>query len=124
MPWLEPVTLTCAGTRLEPLTQAHRAELSDAVRDGELWNLWYTTIPRPEQMGAEIERRLALQSAGSMLPFAVIEAGHAVGMTTFMHVDAVNQRLEIGSTWYRRSVQRTALNTHLRWQLTRPRAGA
>jgi RimJ/RimL family protein N-acetyltransferase len=111
MSWLEPITLACTGARLEPLTQAHRADLSDSVCDGELWNLWYTSIPKPEEMAAEIDRRLALQAGGSMLPFAVIDAGHAVGMTTFMHVDALNRRVEIGSTWYRRSVQRTALNT-------------
>jgi RimJ/RimL family protein N-acetyltransferase len=64
-------------------------------------------------MRAEIERRLRLQAEGSMLPFAVLDplSRKAVGMTTYMHADAVNRRLEIGSTWYRRSVHRTPLNT-------------
>jgi RimJ/RimL family protein N-acetyltransferase len=72
-------------------------------------------------MAAEIERRLGLQAAGSMLPFAVIDtppgeaagqgAGKAVGMTTYMNIDAANRRVEIGSTWYRKGVQRTDLNT-------------
>lgn len=97
---------------LEPLSQTHHDALVEAVQDGELWRLWYTAIPTPERMAAEIERRLALQATGSMLPFAVLDAtGRAVGMTTFMNIDAVNRRVEIGSTWYRRAVQRSALNT-------------
>lgn len=111
MSWLEPITLRGDGATLEPLAHRHLADLQEAVRDGELWNLWYTSIPRPELMAVEIDRRLGLQAAGSMLPFAVIDAaGRAVGMTTYMHADEVNRRLEIGSTWYRRSVQRTSLN--------------
>ncbi|MBS0533061.1 MAG: GNAT family N-acetyltransferase [Proteobacteria bacterium] len=112
MPWLEPVSLAGAHVRLEPLSQAHRAGLIDAVKDGELWTLWYTAIPSPEGMEKEIDRRLALQAAGSMLPFTVFDADGAVaGMTTYMNVDAANRRVEIGSTWYARRVQRTPLNT-------------
>src|SRR5262249_48087960 len=100
--------------RLEPLEHAHEAGLIEAVRDGELWRLWYTTIPPPEKMRADIDRRRNLQAAGSMLPFAVIDTagGKAVGMTTYLNVDAANRRLEIGATWYRKAVQRTDLNTH------------
>jgi RimJ/RimL family protein N-acetyltransferase len=96
-----------------PLSHDRHDELVEAVKDGELWKLWYTFVPPPEGMRAEIERRLGFQSAGSMLPFAVIEnaSGKAVGMTTYMNVDAVNRRVEIGSTWYRASIQRTPLNT-------------
>jgi RimJ/RimL family protein N-acetyltransferase len=114
MTWLEPVTLRSARVTLEPLEQRHRDHLSEAVKDGALWTLWYTSIPTPENMGAEIERRLALQAAGSMLPFAVIDNStkKAFGMTTYMNADAANRRVEIGSTWYRKSVQRTDLNTH------------
>ncbi|HKB96545.1 MAG TPA: GNAT family protein, partial [Rhizomicrobium sp.] len=97
---------------LVPLSQGHHDDLAVAVRDGELWKLWYTSIPSPDGMKAEIERRLGLQAQGSMLPFTVLDAdGRIVGMTTYMNVDAPNRRLEIGSTWYRASVQRTALNT-------------
>lgn len=113
MPWPEPVTLRGSHVILEPLTHARHDELVEAVRDGELWNLWYTLIPPAEHMNAEIERRLQQQRKGTMLPFAVIEAasGKAVGMTTYMNIDAEARRVEIGSTWYRKAVQRTALNT-------------
>jgi N-acetyltransferase len=112
MPWLEPVILKGAHARLEPLSHQHLDGLTEAVKDGELWKLWYTLIPRPEDMGKEIERRLSLQAAGSMLPFTVFDAaGKIAGMTTYMNVDAANRRVEIGSTWYAKSVQRSALNT-------------
>jgi RimJ/RimL family protein N-acetyltransferase len=108
-----PVTLTGAHVRLEPLRAEHRDDLAEAVRDGELWQLWYTAIPSPEGMAAEIERRLGLQVQGSMCPFAVVAptSGRAVGMTTYMNIDATHRRVEIGSTWYRQSVQRSPLNT-------------
>jgi RimJ/RimL family protein N-acetyltransferase len=119
MPWLAPVTLRSERVNLEPLDQRHCDGLVEAVKDGALWTLWYTSVPSPETMQAEIERRLALQVAGSMLPLAVIDnaTGRAVGMTTYMNVDAVNRRVEIGSTWYRKSVQRTALNTQCKLML-------
>ena len=108
----QPLTLAGQHARLEPLAQPHLDGLIAAVRDGDLWRLWYTAIPTPERMAAEIERRLGLQASGAMLPFTVFDAsGRVVGMTTYMNVDNVHQRVEIGSTWYARCVQRTPLNT-------------
>jgi RimJ/RimL family protein N-acetyltransferase len=119
MSWPQPVTLRGTHAILEPLSHAHHDALAEAVRDGELWNLWYTFVPPPEKMRAEIDRRLGLQQHGSMLPFAVLDpsTGAAVGMTTYMHIEAEFRRLEIGSTWYRRSVQRTPLNTECKLML-------
>jgi RimJ/RimL family protein N-acetyltransferase len=104
---------------LLPLSQDHHDELVEAVKDGELWKLWYTTVPEPAKMRSEIDRRLELQNEGSMLPFTVFEhlTRQAVGMTTYMNIDAPNRRLEIGSTWYRKRVQRTALNTECKFLL-------
>ena len=112
MSWPEPVTLRGAHATLVPLESGHRDALCAAVHDGELWKLWFTSVPSPEGMATEIERRLALQAAGSMRPFTVQDAaGRVVGMTTYMHIDATHRRLEIGSTWTAASAQRTALNT-------------
>ena len=112
MTWLEPVSLRGEHARLEPLSRDHLQGLTAAVKDGELWKLWYTFVPRPEDMGKEIDRRLGLQAAGSMLPFTVFGAdGKIAGMSTYMNVDAPNRRVEIGSTWYAKRVQRSALNT-------------
>jgi RimJ/RimL family protein N-acetyltransferase len=116
--FLEPVTLKGRHGRLVPLSHDHHDALCEAVRDGELWKLWYTTVPAPEGIRAEIDRRLGLQAEGKMLPFTVLDADRKpVGMTTFMNVDAPNRRLEIGSTWYAKSVQRTALNTECKLML-------
>lgn len=114
--WLTPVVLRGEHVRLEPLSAAHHDALCDSVHDGELWRLWYTVIPEPGQMHQEIQRRLDEQKRGTMCPFAVIDPAtdRAVGMTTYMNIDAPNRRVEIGSTWYRRSVQRTALNTEVK----------
>jgi len=113
MAWIVPTTLPGVHAALVPLSAAHQDQLVEAAKDGELWKLWYTSVPSPDGMRSEIERRLDLQTKGSMLPFTVIEksAGLAVGMTTYMNIDAANRRLEIGSTWYRARVQRTAINT-------------
>ena len=112
MAFLEPVTLQGKYARLEPLSHDQADGLVEAVSDGELWKLWYTSIPTAENMRKEIDRRLGLFTAGSMLPFTVFGAdGKIAGMTTYMNVDAANRRVEIGSTWYAKRVQRTALNT-------------
>lgn len=112
-PWLKPVTLENSHARLEPLSHHHHDALVEALHDGELWKLWYTYVPTPETLRTEIAERLVRQAAQNWLPFAVINpaSGQVVGMTNFMNVDPVDHRVEIGGTWYRQSVQRTALNT-------------
>jgi RimJ/RimL family protein N-acetyltransferase len=118
MNWPAALTLTGRHMRLEPLALAHADGLCEATRDGDLWQLWYTSVPSPEGMVKEIERRLALQAAGSMLPFTVFDSiGKVVGMTTYMHIDAAHRRVEIGSTWYAASAQRSPLNTEAKRML-------
>ena len=113
MTWLAPVTLHGSHATLQTLSLQHHDDLVAAAQDGELWQLWYTFIPAPPDMRAEIERRLGLLAEGKMLPFAVIEnsTGKAVGMTTYLNADAHHRHVEIGATWYRKRVQRSALNT-------------
>ncbi len=106
------VPLQGGHVQLLPLAASHHDGLVEAVQDGELWRLWYTAIPAPEGMAAEIERRLSLQQKGSMAPFTVLDAGGKIaGMTTYMNIDASHRRVEIGSTWYAKRVQNTPLNT-------------
>ncbi len=113
MTWFEPLTLHGVNCTLVPLSHAHYDDLVEAVNDGELWNLWYTLVPKPDEIKNEIDRRLNFQVLGSMLPFSVVDnkTMKVIGMTTFLNSDPENCRLEIGGTWYRRSVQRTGLNT-------------
>ena len=119
MTWIQPVTLRMGRATLAPLDFSHHDGLVEAVNDDELWKLWYTRIPQPAQMLEEIERRLGLQKAGSMLPFTIFDndTGRVAGMTSYMNVDSANHRLEIGSTWYRKAVQRTSLNTQCKLAL-------
>lgn len=114
---LNPVTLRGKYVTLEPLSENHHDGLVDAACDGELWNLWYTAVPRPEEMRSEIQRRLSMQEAGSMLPFTTRlndpvtgEPGKIIGMTTYCDIDAELPRLEIGYTWNAASVQGTGTN--------------
>jgi N-acetyltransferase len=113
MSWPDPITLRGTHVTLEPLSPAHHDDLVESVKDGEFWKLWYTVIAEPEKMRAEIDRQLGLQSKGELLPFAVrdIRTAKVVGMTNYMNIEAAHRRVEIGGTWYRKSVQRTPLNT-------------
>lgn len=117
MTFLQPLTLTGRHVILEPLAPEHHDGLVDAARDGQLWKLWYTSVPAPEGMANEIRRRLDLQEQGSMLPFTtrLIDPetrgpGRIIGMTTYMNIDAATPRVEIGSTWNAASVQGTGTN--------------
>ncbi|MFF1252883.1 GNAT family N-acetyltransferase [Pseudarthrobacter sp. NPDC058329] len=117
MTFLEPLTLTGRYVTLEPLAPDHHDGLVEAASDGELWRLWYTSVPAPDEMAAEIERRLALQEQGSMVPFTTRlvdpetgAPGRIIGMTSYMNIDAGTPRLEIGYTWNSASVQGTGTN--------------
>jgi RimJ/RimL family protein N-acetyltransferase len=111
--WIEPITLTGEHVVLEPLAREHEAALARAAADGELWNLWYTSVPEPGKTRAYIETALAMRENNGAMPFAVREAasGEIIGSTRFFNVEAAHRRLEIGHTWYAKRVQRTALNT-------------
>ena len=126
MTFLEPLTLTGRYVILEPLAAEHHDGLVAAAGDGELWKLWYTSVPAPDQMAAEIRRRLALQDQGTMLPFttrlidpATGGPGRIIGMTTYMNIDAATPRVEIGSTWNAASAQGTGTNPDSKFLLLR-----
>ncbi|WP_028104518.1 GNAT family N-acetyltransferase [Pseudoduganella violaceinigra] len=108
---VSPVTLEAKGLRLEPLGPQHADALRDAAGDGELWKLRITSVPEPQQVEAYIAT--ALEMRPSRLAFAVIEAvsGRVLGTTSYHDIVPAIDRLEIGYTWYRRSAQRTHVNT-------------
>lgn len=109
----QPVTLEGHGVRLEPLAREHHDGLVAAARDGELWTLWYTSVPEPEQTHAYISAALAGQDAGHMLPWAVRDLAHdtIVGTTRFHDIVAAVDRVEIGYTWYARRCQKSHVNS-------------
>ena len=112
MTFAQTPNLTHEAVRLEPLAHAHAADLATAVSVGNLWETWYTHIPAPDAMAAEIDRRLALQAEGRMAPWAIVDpaSGRAMGMTTYLNLDPGNRRLEIGSTWLGREAQGGRIN--------------
>ena len=121
MAFVEPVTLKGKHAALEPLAREHEEGLRRAAADGELWRLWYTSVPAPEKTAAYIEAALTMRERDGAMPFVVRAnpGGEIVGCTRYFHVDAPNRRLEIGYTWYAKRVQRTALNTECKLILLR-----
>jgi len=119
MAWPPEVTLEGTYATLVPLRAEHAEVLADAVKDGELWRLWYTSVPAPDEMAAVIAERIESAAQGGWSPFTVIERATAepVGMTNYMRIDPKTPRMEIGGTWYRRRVQRTPLNTECKLML-------
>ena len=111
--FIEPVTLRGEHVTLEPLGNEHLHAIEAAAADGELWNLWYTSVPAPDKTYDWLAAALAMRERDGALPFAVRAnaTGDVVGSTRYFHVDAGNRRLEIGHTWYAQRAQRTAVNT-------------
>ena len=111
---LGPPNLTLRGRHitLVPLDRMHAEPLSEASAAGYLHKLWYTAIPAPAGMLAEIDRRLRLRDIGAMIPFTQLDAsGTPIGMTSYMNIDHATPRVEVGSTWIAPSAQRGPLNT-------------
>ena len=108
-----PVVLERHGVRLEPLTHEHAEGLATAVADGRLWELWYTTVPEPDQVRRYIEDALDGQHQGHMLPWVVrdLATDSIIGSTRYHDIVAEIDRVEIGYTWYGASWQRTHVNT-------------
>src|SRR3954447_20823293 len=108
-----PTTLEAHGVRLEPLRKEHATALREAATDGKLWELWFTSVPEPEQTDAYISQALEGQAAGHMLPFAVRElrTNRIVGATRYHDIIKAAHRVEIGYTWYAKRCQKTHVNT-------------
>ncbi|HEX4883317.1 MAG TPA: GNAT family protein [Casimicrobiaceae bacterium] len=119
--FVEPLVLSGEHAILEPLERAHVPGLAQACRDGELWRLWYTSVPRPDGVEAYVDAALAMREEKGALPFVVREraSGDIVGSTRYFNVEAAHRRLEIGHTWYGKRVQRTGVNTECKLMLLR-----
>lgn len=118
---IAPVTLSTDRLTLQPLSPDHVPALARAASDGALWEKKTTTVPRPEGFGDYVKKALELQEAGLAIPFATVvrDGDQVVGSTRFMNIDAVNHRVEIGTTWIAQSWQRTFVNTHAKFLMLR-----
>jgi RimJ/RimL family protein N-acetyltransferase len=111
--FIEPVTLKGRYATLEPLAREHEAGIRVAAADGELWRLWYTSVPAPDKTPAWFDAAFSMRDHLGAMPFTIRDnaSGDIVGSTRYFNVDAPNRRLEIGHTWYSKRVQRSAINT-------------
>lgn len=117
--WLNEITLSNDLVELQPLSIAHKDALTEAASDGELWQLWFTSVPEPTQVEAYIQTALDGLANQTMLPFVVVRKSDnkIVGCTRFANADATTKRIEIGYTWYAKSTQRTGINTACKYLL-------
>ena len=113
MPFVEPITLEARGITLLPLALEHEAGLQAAAADGELWNIRVTSVPEPENTRKYIEDALAMREAGNRFAFCVIETatGKVLGSSSYHDILPAVKRVEIGYTWYAKSVQRSHVNS-------------
>lgn len=116
---VEPATLELNSVRLEPMAASHAAELAWAAQDGELWNIRVTSVPAPGEEAAYVATALQMREAGSRLPFVVRElaSGKLIGTSSYHDIMPAVDRVEIGYTWYAKSVQRTHVNTSCKLML-------
>lgn len=114
-----PITLEGNQVLIRPMTLQDKDLLVEAASDGSLWNLWYTSVPTPDKMEFYILTALAEQDEKKSLPFIIIRKKDQkiVGTTRYMNIESVIRRLEIGSTWYAKSSQRTGVNTESKYLL-------
>ncbi|CAB9493899.1 GNAT family N-acetyltransferase [Alteromonas macleodii] len=111
--WFEDIELESENIKLVPLTMEHADALVNAANDGELWKLWFTSVPSAKTINDYISTALEQKAKGLSLPFVVIDkaSGEVIGSTRFCNADLLNQRVEIGYTWYSKSYQKTSCNT-------------
>ena len=117
--WLAEKILKGNAVSLLPLKREHAKALIQAASDGQLWNLWYTSVPDERAIDSHIEEALSEQETGNGLPFVVVDNStqKIIGSTRFCHADTLNKRVEIGFTWYAKSYQRTQTNTECKYLL-------
>ena len=115
----KPIILDGKNVRLEPLSHQYEDDLAALIKEGKLDQLWYALVPAAENIAADIDRRLALQAEGKMLPFMVFNkaTNKVVGVTCYNNIDSVVRRVEIGATWYGLEAQRTHINTESKYLL-------
>ncbi len=111
--WIDPVSLEGNFSRLVPLAENDVPAIAEAVNDGRLWELWYTSVPTPEQAADWVRTALEQREQLGAMPFTIRDpkTDRIIGCTRYFNVAAEHRRLEIGHTWYRASVQRTGANT-------------
>ena len=117
--WFTPTTIKGQLVELHPLHKSHKEAMIQAASDGDLWNLWYTSVPSPDTVDDFIDAAVQQYESHQSIPFAIIDKkeNRLVGTTRYMNIEVPHKRLEIGHTWYAQSVQRTGINTECKYLL-------
>lgn len=117
--WLNEIELKGALVTLRPMGLQYRDAMVAAASDGKLWELWYTTVPSEKSIDAYLQKALSDFEADTALPFVVIDnvSQSVIGATRYFNAEQNHRRLEIGHTWYSKSVQKTGINTECKWML-------
>ncbi|WP_166369665.1 GNAT family protein [Psychromonas sp. SA13A] len=117
--FLKEIELASHSVTLMPLRREHADALVEAASDGNLWDLWFTSVPSSASINDYISTALAQQEKGLSLPFVIVakHSGKIIGSTRFCNADPVNRRLEIGYTWYSKSYQRSSINSECKLML-------
>lgn len=118
-PWIDHLSLDGQTITLLPMELSHQAALLAAASDGDLWRLWYTSVPSAERISEYIQTALADQKAGTAYPFVVLHKNsqQIIGSTRFYNLQPEHRRVEIGFTWYAQSFQQTRVNTECKYLL-------
>ncbi len=117
--WIKNLEITGSKVHLRPMENSDAEHLNEAAADGNLWELWYTSVPSPDNSEAYIRTALKGRDNGDMYPFVICEkeTGRVIGSTRYCSIEPTHKRVEIGYTWYSKSVQRTGMNTECKYLL-------
>jgi RimJ/RimL family protein N-acetyltransferase len=117
--WIKNLEITGNKVYLRPLELSDVPNLNDAAADGNLWELWYTSVPSPDTAEAYVKTAISGRENGNMYPFVICEkeTGKAIGSTRYCSIEPAHRRVEIGYTWYAKSVQQTGINTECKYLL-------
>ncbi len=117
--WIEKLELEGKNVKLVSLDKVHKTGLLKAASDGNLWELWFTSVPSPENIDNYIERAIKQMQKGTEFSFVVLEkeSGEIIGSTRYYNIQPEHRRLEIGYTWYAKKHQRTGINTETKFLL-------
>ena len=111
--WRTQPVLEGEHVLLRPMVRSDGSAIVEAASDGRLWELFYTAVPGPDSIKAYLDSAEAETAYGRAMPFVVIDkaSGRLVGATRYMRMKREAKRLEIGTTFYAKSAQRTPVNS-------------
>lgn len=111
--WLKEVVLETNNIKLLPIREHHKTDLLVAAFDGNLSELWFTSVPTKESIDNYIQKAIEDYKEDKGLAFVVVDknTNSIIGTTRYTNATPEHRRLEIGYTWYAYSFQKTHVNS-------------